>query len=198
MKTKKYLVVLTALALLLTVPGTANAIEDQVITDPEGDVENPDIDIIRVELSESGGAVTVSLTVAGIIRDEEGFKYHIFLRSDEDLDFANIAIYYENGEYDLVYNGPTKHEFIAGGTDTLTITIPLEDIGNPDFLVIHEVVTNQVVSSTTTYVDGVKPEYDNGDDPPENGDEDDSPGFAFLLMGIALVSAVLIYHKKKR
>ena len=40
---------------------------------------------------------------------------------------------------------------------------------------------------------------DNGDAPPDDDDKgDDSPGFALLLVGIALVSAVLIYHKKNR
>jgi len=32
----------------------------------------------------------------------------------------------------------------------------------------------------------------------ENDDEDDTPGFALIVSGVALVSAVLIYDKKKR
>ncbi len=207
MKSIKYLTALITLALLIAVPGMVNAIEDQVITDPEGDVESPDIDIIRVELSESGGVVTVSLTVAGTIRDEPGVKYDIFLRSDEELDFANIAIYYQDGEYDLVYNGPTTHEYAGGGTDTLTINIPLEDIGDPDFLVIHDVVTNEEVSSDTTYMDTIVWDHDGDDNgAPENGDDDgddnddddDSPGFALVILLISVSFAILIYNKKKR
>ncbi len=218
------------MTLMLSIPGLASAGYSDVVTDPTGDVmqatgpepddwkfvENPDIDIIRAEISETDDFVIVSLTVKGIIVDHVDYIYEIYLKDDLD---NLIDISYSNGDLNMIVYGHYHVDAAVDGvgTDTLSIAFTREQIYEPNDLFISKIETYNEGQAQVDFA-GPDAEYppgydengddngddppengdDNGDDPPENGDEDDSPGFAFLLMGIALVSAVLIYHKKKR
>ncbi len=165
-----------------------------VVTDPEGDVirrvgpteydweyvESPEIDITRIEISESGGVVTVSLTVKGTITDHPDIFYYVYLKDDSNGDFN---IWYNNGdcqmsayiEYDKGGFGNVFEPAVSGvGTDTLSFSFTREQIGNPDVLKIswasaHHDEDDENPKVDMAGPDAIYPGDDNGDD---NGDND--------------------------
>lgn len=194
-----------------------------VITDPEDDVmratgegeedwefvENPDIDIIRVEISESDGIVTVSLTVKGTIRDHPDFIYQIYMKDGYD---GTYDIEYSDGESSL-----TIHELYSAdvaidgvGTDTLDVVFVREQINNPGELLISKVETyNEGMGEVDMagpdaeyppgYDDFVDP--DDPDDPDDNGDDDETSMFLWIMpivavIVIALVLVIFLMKKK--
>jgi len=172
-----------------------------VVTDQEGDVirfvgpededwayvDSPNVDILRVELSESGGVVTVSLTVKGTITDHPDIYYQIFLKDDTLTSFFEIN--YNNGEaWMSVYTGTFGSNFepatTGAGTDTLSFDFTREQIGNPDILeiswatAINEVYPEaDVAGHDAEYPPGYEdPSDDNGDPVDDNGDFYDDNG----------------------
>ncbi len=195
-----------------------------LITDPEDDVmratgegeedwefvESPDIDITRVEISESDEIVTVSLTVKGTIRDHPDFIYQIYLKDGYD---GTYDIRYSDGESSLMIHELYSADVAIGGvgTDTLDVVFAREQIYNPGELLISKVETYNegmaevdMAGPDTEYPPG----YDDPDpadpvdpDPVDNGEEDDDdegiPGFSFILLTTAMIIALLIYRIKK-
>lgn len=209
-----------------------------MITDLEGDVmrmmgatedewefvESPNVDIKRVELSENGGVVTVSMRVKGTITDHDDIYYEIFLKDDGDGFFE---IHYTNGDAMITaYTGTFGSNFeptVNGvGTDTLSFVFSREQIGNPNVLEVswaialdEEQTEADMAGPDAEYPPGyVDPGDDdeNGDDENGNGDDEDgsteddetkdvdedTPGFAFVMLVVSISSAVLIYRKKRR
>ncbi len=234
---KKYIALFAALALLLAVPGLASAGYSDVVTDGTGNVlriigeteddwilvENPQIDIVRVEVSETDEYVLVTLSVKGAITDSPDIEYEILMTSNDGGTYEIIyndgecemtaERYYDGGAFGNVFEPATD----GAGTSTLSIVFTREQIGEPDILLISAVyaldesklevdMAGPDAEYPPGYDDkeddnGVPPEDDNGDDngePPKDDNGDDSPGFPFLLMGFGLIFAVLIYHRKKR
>jgi len=172
-----------------------------VVTDPEGDVmrmvepteedweyvESPDIDLIRIEISESSVVVTVSLRVKGTIRDDPGIYYSIFMKDDSNGEFD---IWYNDGdcemtafmEYDTGGFGNIFEPAVDGvGTDTLRFAFTREQIGSPEVLLISEVVAlnEPGLEVDVAGPDAVYPGDDNGNDngvappPDDTGDDID-------------------------
>jgi len=203
-----------------------------VVTDPEDDVirlvdpheddwalvSSPDTDILRVEISESGGMVTVSLRVKGTIRNDPDIEYELFLKDNANGEYD---IWYNDGDWEMIayreydrggFANTFKPAVSGVGTNTLSFTFSREQIGEPDVLLISWVaVYNEAYPEVDLAGPDVQypPGYQdptNGTPPTDNGtppddekpkDDDDSPGFALVLLVIAVVSAVLIYHKKR-
>ena len=206
-----------------------------LVTDPEGDVirlvgpgeedwtfvDSPDTDIRRVEISESGGVVSVSLRVKGTIRDDPDIEYELFLKDHSNGEYD---IWYNDGdwemyayrEYDRGAFGNRFKPVVSGvGTNTLTFSFSREQIGEPDVLLISwAAVYNEAYPEVDFagpdaeyppgYTDPIDDDNDN-DTPPtdDNGDitppDDDNgiPGFTLILLAISLIFAVLIYKKKR-
>jgi len=170
---KKYLVAFIALSLVLAIPAIANAQGEysDVITDEEGDVfhwhgtgwdynvERPNIDIIRAEISESGGNVTISLTVKGEITDGENILYYIFLTDGEGGSYN----FYYNDDHGYIIASSDKgyrnfEPNISGaGTDTLSVSCSLEDLLTPDMLRFTSVLTYEYTEDGW-YQDTASPE----------------------------------------
>ncbi len=146
---------LTALALLLAIPGLSSGQYEQVIIDDEGDVshttsldpygttvERPNVDIIQVMMTESGGTITVSFRVAGEILDiteDLEFVYNIYLLDENDILYW---IQYSGGDSVLAVDGQEYDTETHGiGTDTLSVTFSLDDIGSPNALEIRDAET---------------------------------------------------------
>ncbi len=156
---RKILVALIALSLLSFIPAVAAAEYSDVVTDDTGDVlrlvgpteddwilvENPQLDIVKVEVFEDGDWVYVELTVVGTITDSPDIDYEIFLKCSGG---GTYEIYYSDGECEVFgeryYDGgawgnhfepPTD----GAGTSTLTIVFTRENIGEPEDLLISEV-----------------------------------------------------------
>jgi len=157
MRMKKYIVAFIALSLVLAIPAIANAQGEysDVITDEEGDVfhwhgtgwdynvERPNIDIIRAEISESGGTVTISLTVKGEITDGEDILYYMYLTDGEDGYYS----FFYNDDYGYIIASSDKGyrnfepDISGAGTDTLSVSCSLEDLLTPDMLRFTSVAT---------------------------------------------------------
>ncbi len=197
---KKYLIGIMVLALLLAVPATAVAEYSDVVTDPAGDVmryvddgvykhvENPNIDIRKVEISEDNGDVTVSLTVEGSITDDPDIYYEIMMTDGGEGEFE---VKYNNGEctitaylpYDggVFGNQDVPHNITGVGTSTMNIEFRRDHIGSPDALQIFVVsALNEGVFEVDLAGPGGIPEgelvedddpVDDGDDAPDNGDD---------------------------
>ncbi len=203
-----------------------------VVTDPEGDVirlvgpgeedwafvDSPDTDILRVEISESAGVVSVSLRVKGTIRDDPDIEYELFLKDHSNGEYD---IWYTDGDWEMwayreYHGGAFGNRFkpaVSGvGTDTLTFSFVREQIGEPDVLLISwAAVYNEAYPEVdfagpdAEYPPGyTDPIDDNGETTPpddDNGDDDDDnggiPGFTMILLAISLIFAVLIYKKKR-
>ncbi len=145
MMVKKCLVILLALSLLLTIPGLSRAQYEDVIMDEQGDVshttcmdpfgkevEKPNVDILRVEMVGGDGTVTVSLTVAGQIlekQDDIEFVYQVYLL---DQDGTLFWIQYDGNHCVLAVDGQ-DHDLdpVGIGTDTLSVTFSLAEVGEP-------------------------------------------------------------------
>lgn len=188
---KKYSAALIALllifALLPALTSAQNEYSD-VIEDDEGDVfhfygagwyydvERPNVDILRAELSESEGIVTISLTVKGEITSDEDIYYYISL-TDED-DGSYMFTYIEDYGYMIVNNDRGYRNFepeISGvGTDTLLVTCSLEDLLTPDKLRFVS-ITSYEYTADGYYYDSASPDED------ENDDEDDFIPWYFEL-----------------
>ncbi len=151
MRIRRYIGALIALLLILaSMPALMSAqggFED-VIVDEEGDVfhwhgtgwdynvERPNVDILRAELSESGGTVTIALTVKGEITDHENILFYIYMEDEED---GFYSFFYSDGYgYLIATNDKGYRNFepdISGvGTDTLSVSCSLEDMLNPEML----------------------------------------------------------------
>ena len=154
---RKYLVALIALSLFIVVPTLAAAEYSDVVTDDTGDVmrfvseedwtlvENPQLDIVKVEVFETEDWVHVELTVVGTITDSPSIEYEIILKcsgggsyeilySDGECE-VRAERYYDGGAWGNVFEPPTH----GAGTDTLTIVFTRENIGEPEDLLISEV-----------------------------------------------------------
>ncbi len=219
LKKKIYGTIVVAVSILLLVPGLTGAQHSHVVQDPQGDVvletytdriegvERPNVDIVKAEMSEKDGMVTVSLTVKGTITSSPDIHYYIWIHDGGVLDGAHVSggIIYSNGECRLERG--VGHEVLelaatGVGTSKLSVSFALEEIGNPSYLYISRVETFEYFMNAAeeleTYMDEAEPlpheipKKDTGDE------DDDSPGFPFLLMCAALVFAVLVYHKKKQ
>ncbi len=192
MQWKKYLVVFVALALLLVLSGVTSAQYEHVITDAEDDVdyvinqswtydvERPNVDIIRVEISEGGEGVIVSLTVKGEITDAPNIDYVVNMVDGEGGDYG---IHYNDGEC-LLYvdasEGQLIHEPATSGvgTSTLSVDIALEDIFEPDSLEISEVWTYEYIDEENEYYwDTAYPDDDDTDENDVTDPDDDDPIF---------------------
>ncbi len=142
---KKCLVILLGMALLMTIPGSSIADYEDVIYDDQGDVshttcmdpfgkevEKPNVDILRVEMVGGHGTVTVSLTVAGQIlekQDDLEFVYQVYLL---DQDGTLYWIQYDGNHCVLAVDGQ-DHDLdpVGIGTDTLSVTFSLAEVGEP-------------------------------------------------------------------
>lgn len=161
-----------------------------VVTDPEGDVmrlvgpgdddweygESPDVDITRVEISESGGVITVSMRVKGTIKDHSDVYYEIFLKDNTDDSF--FEIHYTDDEVGMsVYTGTFGSHFepaVNGvGTETLSFSFNREQIGNPDILEISwaTAINEEYPEADMAGPDAEYPDND-GSLPPDDDDDD--------------------------
>jgi len=164
-----------------------------MITDPEGNVmrlvgpteddweyvESPDVDIIKVEISESGGIVTVSLTVKGTIRDHQDIYYEIYLK--DDTGEGEFEIYYNNGDAQMsAYlgygSGAFGNNFVPSvdgvGTSTLNVHFTRDQIGHPDVLLISWVIAmnEEYPEADMAGPDAIYPGEENGT-PPDDDDD---------------------------
>ncbi len=154
---RKFLVALIALSLLSFIPAVAAAGYSDVVTDDTGDVmrfiseedwtlvENPQLDIVKVEVFEDGDWVHVELTVVGAITDSPSIEYEIILKCSGG---GTYEIYYTDGECEVFaeryYDGGAWSNYFeppthGAGTETLTIVFTRENIGEPEDLLISEV-----------------------------------------------------------
>ena len=225
---KKHFVAIIGLMILLALTSVALAQYDHVITDAEDDVdywdgqtwiynvERPDIDIIRVEISEGGEGVIVSLTVKGTITDAPNINYGILMVDGEGGDYGihytdgECSLYVDASEGQLVYEPETS----GAGTSTLSVDIALEDIFEPDSLEISEVWTYEYIDQENEYYwDTADPDDDNDvTDPNDDNDvtdpdddpifdDDDLPefiedwferGMMCLALGVIIVVVIVI------
>ncbi len=168
MKIKKYLATLIAFSLLLAIPAVAGAQSEEysdVLTDEEGDVthihgtgwrynvERPNIDIIRAELSESDDIITVSLTVKGTITDEASTHYYIYLEDGESGFYYfyyiedNATVWASNEHGWSMYD-----EEVSGvGTNTLSISTSIDDLLNPASLRFSMIYTYDYIEGEDDY-----------------------------------------------
>ncbi len=191
MKANRYFATFLAVLLLFTSVSIASAQYDQVITDPEADVdyvqeedswiydvERPNVDIVRAEISSEGEMVTISLTVKGIVTDNSSFKYAIYLADSEEGEYS---ILYTNGTCEMLVDiseGQLKREPETSGvgTSTLNINIELDEIYNPSTLKITEVITYEHIEGEKEYYwDKAYPDEDQ-DGTSDNGDSDGGAG----------------------
>ena len=211
MNGKKFVVGMIAFAMIFAILGSVMAQYDDTVTDPEGDVmryvdddsyiyvENPDIDIIKAQISEDDGTVTVTLRVKGTITDHEDIHYEIHMTCDYDGDFE---IKYNNGEVHMTserftgsgaHGNPDVPTVVSGaGTHTLSVSFELEHIGEPgdlEFVLLvafdegkfevdlagpmgipeGDLIDDDDVPDNGD--DPVDDDDDNGDDAPDNGDD---------------------------
>lgn len=177
MDVKRYLAVVLVLALVLSVlPGMTSAQYEQVLIDEEGDVlridgdshtpaHRPNVDISQVAVSESGGVITVSLTVVGTITDQENLSYMASLIVDE---YSVLFLIYENGDGIVTMNffESVENSTVGSGTSTLSFMFTLEDIGDPESLILWSAMTMELVEeggSDVMYQDFVfNDDYDPG------------------------------------
>ncbi|MFP4050792.1 MAG: hypothetical protein ACLFVB_03535 [Thermoplasmata archaeon] len=161
MRVQKYMVILLAISLMLVIPTIASAQYNDSVNDSDGDVfyyqitdssaywdtnkERPDIDIREVDLSESGGTVTVSMTVKGSITSSEMVWYYLILE-DENEDTYQIQTEGSNA-YMMFPNGYMTPSLSGIGSDTLRISFALSEVGNPASLTISEVETYDWIDS---------------------------------------------------
>ena len=186
-----------ALALLLVLSGVTSAQYEHVITDAEDDVdyvinqswtydvERPNVDIIRVEISEGGEGVIVSLTVKGEITDAPNIEYGIYFGDGED---SSYIVHYSDGTCTLFVDTAEGMEILepeatGAGTSTLSVDISLEYLHNPDSLEFTEVMTWEYIDGESEYYwDTAYPDeeyYDDDDDDylydPDDTDDEDVP-----------------------
>ena len=119
-------------------------------TDPMGDVENPDIDIIQIGSYEEENNIVLALTVDGIIqsneesleKDNESFRYEltIITRNNNDQVIIIYHIIFVNGKVQN-YNFSSR---IYG--DTLRIFIEKDTFPMDVFIVGLESITHSPVS----------------------------------------------------
>lgn len=152
MKMKKYIVILLAISLLLVTTSLASGQYNDSFTDSTGDVwyyqytetkfqwkegvERPDIDITRVEVSESGNTITVSLRVKGTISNRNEVVYEISL---EDENEDTYQVLFTGGQCYL--EGPNSYMMLEAsgvGTSTLETSVSLSEINNPSSLDVVE------------------------------------------------------------
>jgi hypothetical protein len=192
------------------------------MTDSEGDivletytdriegVERPNIDITQVEITESNGIVTISLTVKGMIIISKDINYNIILYDGHKW---TASISYNDGICKMEWTknledilNETYLEATGVGTNTLFINFSLEEFGNPLYLYISRVNTFEYCmdefNTFESYMDFIEPkphEIPLKDNEIQQEDKsNESPGFAFLLIIVALIFIVLIYYAKKR
>ncbi len=222
MQWKKYLVVFVALALLLVLSGVTSAQYEHVITDAEDDVdyivdqswtynvERPNIDIVRAEISEGGEGVIVSLTVKGEITDAPNIEYGIYFGDSED---SSYIVHYSDGICTLYIDTAEGMEILepeatGAGTNTLSVDISLEDLHNPESLEFTEVMTWEYIDEESEYYwDTADPDdTDDNDvtDPDDDDtiiDDDDLPefvedwferGMMCLALGVIIVVVIVI------
>jgi len=172
-----------------------------LIIDEEGDVsywttldpyakqvDEPDADISRVELSTVEDTISVSLTVLGEIIDNQEYDEYILYQVwllDEDSKLYWIQ---SDGYETNFAAGSDVHETQTTGigTNTLTVSFSAEDIGKPEMLELRDAEVMKTVEDD----DGVGHYYrdtataeddengddgngdvDNGDDDVDNGDD---------------------------
>lgn len=186
MNIKKQLVVFATLTLLLAISAVgfvqADSYDD-ILHDDEGDVdhvhtngivigvERQDVDIIRAELSESGGTVTISLTVKGVIRDHTNITYYIYLEDETEDGFYMLTyteescqIWASNNNGYSIYEGNA----VGSGTDTLTITTTLGELLNPDTLKLDTIFTYDYYTANEYYWDSASPGDEDSEFLPED------------------------------
>ncbi len=215
MRWKKTFVVCVALALLLAMAGLSSAQYEHEITDAQDDVdhlddvgwtynvERPNVDIVRAEISEGGEGVIVSLTVKGTITDATNIEYVIILEDGED---GTYTIHYSDGSCNMYVESSEgmltlQPDTNGAGTSTLSMDISLDDIHNPASLEITEVITYEYMDEETEYYwDTAEPEDDqNGatdpDDEDTTFDDEDYPEFIDDLIArgmMCLLIAIII------
>jgi len=193
MSYKKYLACFIGLVLILGFAGISTGQYEGVIIDEQGDVshytsldpfpkqvERPNVDILRVEMIGEAGTVTVSLTVAGEIlekQDDIEFTYEIWLLDQDSTlywiqyDGNHCVLAIDGQDYDLEPNGI--------GSDTLSVTFSLAEIGEPAALDLRDAQTlkrfDDEEEVTHTYRDTATAEEEEGDFIPENYQLDVDP-----------------------
>jgi len=148
------LIVITSMILLITWPVAAQLNYDLTYTDSEGDVQmfdyenmelitdpgHQDIDILEVKSSKATlkQNLILELTVAGKIIDSETVNYGFTILDDDEESY--MVMYYNGSCSGMSLTGMDFEEDIlvalGAGTDTLTVTVPLKNIGltgNYDF-----------------------------------------------------------------
>ncbi|MEF8873476.1 MAG: hypothetical protein V5A88_02260 [Candidatus Thermoplasmatota archaeon] len=191
MKRIMYVAATLLITLVLLSPVIASAQYEDTITDSEDDlfyyketdsgwswvegVERPDVDIIEVEVTESGGEIVTSLEVKGTIQEDTQVWYSISL---EDGNGDSYEVMYTQGTGYLEYpNGGMSIEPSGFGTSTFEASFSSEDVGNPSSLSITDAQTHDWIDTGEEgehYVDVAGPEAEDPTNGDENGDSGDS------------------------
>jgi len=100
--------------------------------DPEGDVENPDIDILSVRSSLSGSNIELQMNVAGNIQNGTScsYKFRIVVKDIDDRLSAVYTILYYNGTLGQQYDTSLSVE-----NSTLTVHFPISTL-HPDHYMV--------------------------------------------------------------
>ncbi|MBD3160248.1 MAG: hypothetical protein GF309_15830 [Candidatus Lokiarchaeota archaeon] len=109
--------------------------------DPEGDVENPNIDILSVESHLSGSNIVLQMNVAGNIQNDTSYQYklRIIVKDIDDRLSADYTITYYNGTLGQQYDTSLSVE-----NNTLIVHFPISIFPPDHYMVGLEGVTDSL------------------------------------------------------
>ncbi len=235
MKTKTSCFILLVLLMISTISIIVNA-----ESDPTGDIwhytmsankwsweafngDKPNIDITDISYSISDSTVTLSMSVAGTITDDEQVGYYMHLKAGDNSYyqvsyFSGQGIFMGRGDFEGTYELIEAPPVSDDGT-SLTYTF---EVDNPDlsyeawgFATEYSQVGEEQSETWSDYVPGsYAPWYSSGDgDTEDNGDDNgdgngddsgdggntggESPGFEFFAVVIAVGALLVLLRRKK-
>jgi hypothetical protein len=183
----------------------------------EYDASKPDIDIVQYSYDISGGTLTLSLTVDGIINGGELYTYSLSLINDENGDTYMVT--YVSGVASSYYltqgSGGMGDAVVSGNTLSCTFNTTSTDTSGYEFIgiahqytILNDVTAEYWVDSTEDLDDGSTSDDDDDDSTSgdsTNGDDSTSgdtsspqsgtPGFEAIIFIASLFFILFIKRK---